>query len=263
MKLKINFINSNFGKAEIEEINENRQVLLARLIGLLLTDGSLSQIKKTKVWRISFSTSSEELAAEFEKLILELFNIRIRKIPYKGAIEIKHTIGRQFAEELLSYSPTYRTLANDGKETEAVIPEFVKSNENLAREFLKYAFTGDGTVALQIGKAKYGYRLDRNIRIFCEHTNLRRQYFELLKELGYGPTMLKDGVLLRKPENIKKFSEEIGFVEGVKISGNGLWKGITKSQFLRFVANSYNLKPKELGKTKDDIHKNLVSLILR
>ena len=74
---------------------------------------------------------------------------------------------------------------------------------------------------------------------------------------------MKDSVLLRKPENIVKFSKEIGFVEDVKISGNGLWKGITKADLLRFAAKSYNLKPKELGKTKSDIHSNLVNLILR
>lgn len=258
-----NFTNSNFGKAKTKEISENRHVLLARFIGLLLTDGSLSQIKKTRVWRISFSSNSEELAAEFEKLVFDLFRIRVRKRPYKGAIEIKHTINKRFAKELLAYSPTYRTLVKDGKETEARIPEFIQSDENLAREFMKYAFSGDGTVIFNIGKARYGFRFDRCVKIYCEHRSLKKQYFELLKELGYNPTMLKDAVLLRKPENMMRFSEEIGFVEGMKISGNGLWKGISKSRLLRFAANSYSLRPKELGKTKTDIHSNLVNLILR
>ena len=242
---------------------KNREVLLARIIGLLLTDGSLWQIKKTNVWCVSFTSNSNELIEEFEKLSLELFEIKFKRRPYRGAIELKRSINRRFAEELISYTPTYRTLIKEGKETEAKIPEFIKNNQELAKEFLKYAFTGDGTIALQIGKANYGYRFDRNIRIFCEHSSLRKQYFELLSGLGYKPTMLKDGVLLRKPENVKKFSNEIGFVEGVKISGKGLWKGITKSDLLRFSANSYGLKPKELGKTKSDIHANLVSLILK
>ena len=243
--------------------NKQREKRLARLIGLLLTDGSLSQIKKTKVWRISFSSNSAELAAEFRTLIFDLFGINAKINRHNGALEIRHTLLRRFAEELLLYSPTYRTLEKNGNETEAKIPDFINQNADLAREFLKYAFTGDGTVAFQIGKAKYGYRFDRNIRIFCEHSGLRRQYFKLLKNLGYTPTMLKDGVLLRKPENLKKFSEEIGFVEGVKISGSGLWKGITKSQLLKFTANSYGLKPKASGNTKNDIHANLVSLILK
>lgn len=240
-----------------------REKLLAKLIGLLLTDGSLWQIKKTNVWCISFTSNSDALIEEFEKLTFELFEIKFKRRPYRGAIELKRTINRRFAEELISYTPTYRTLIKEGKETEAKVPEFITQNENLAKEFLKYAFTGDGTVALQIGKAKYGYRFDRNVRIFCEHSGLRKQYFELLTKLGYKPTLLKDGVLLRKPENVKKFSKEIGFVEGVKISGEGLWKGITKSTLLEFIANSYDLKPKKLGKTKNDIHANLVNLILR
>ncbi len=242
---------------------KNKKILLARLIGLLLTDGSLSQIKKTKVWRISFISNSEKLVSEFERLAFELFQIRFTKEHYKGAIQIKHTINRKYVEEMLNYSPTYRTLTKNGKETEAIIPEFIKNQKNLAREFLKYAFTGDGTVIFNIGKAKYGFRFDRCVKLYCEHTSLRKQYFELLERLNYKPTMLKDAVLLRKPENIRKFTKEICFIEGVKISGNGLWNGITKANLLRFAANSYNLKPKELGKTKDYIHTNLVNLILR
>ena len=243
--------------------NKQREKFLARLIGLLLTDGSLSQIKKTKVWRISFSSNSVELAKEFQALILTLFGIRTRVREYNGALEIKHTLNKKFVEELLIYSPTYRTLAKDGRETEAKIPNFITENEVFAKEFLRYAFTGDGSVILNIGRAKYGFRFDRCVKLYCEHTSLRKQYFDLLTKLGYGPTMLGDAVLLRSPEKLSRFSKEIGFVNDVKISGNGLWKGITKSELLQFAVKSYNLKPKALGKTKDDIHANLVRLILR
>ena len=197
--------------------NRHRDVLLARLIGLLLTDGSLSQIKKTKVWRISFSSSSDELSKEFQSLIFDLFGIRAKVKIYNGAFELKHTLNRGFAEELLIYSPTYRTLENNGKETEAKIPEFIVESNDLAKEFLKYAFTGDGTIIFNIGKAMYGFRFDRCVKLYCEHSNLRKQYFDLLRKFGYKPTMLNDAVLLRKPENMRKFANEIGFVEGVKI----------------------------------------------
>lgn len=242
---------------------ESREILLARLTGLLLTDGSLSQIKKSKVWRISFISNSEELVIEFEKLAFQLFGVKFKRKFYKGTFEAKHTVKREFAEELVRYSPTYRTLSREGKETEAKVPNFVFENENLAREFLKYAFTGDGTIIFNIGKARYGYRFDRCVKIYCEHRSLRNQYFALLKKLDYKPTMLKDAVLLRRPENISKFMQEIGFVENVKISGNGLWKGITKQKLLKFSSESYKLRPKELGETKSDIHANLVNLILR
>ncbi len=240
---------------------QNREILLSRLIGLLLTDGSLYQNKKIKGWRISFISSSEELVFEFERLAFDLFNIKFKKSFYKGAFEVKHSIKKEFVEELVRYSPTYRTLSKEGKETEARIPEFIWHQPVLSREFLKYAFTGDGTIILNIGKAKYGFRFDRCVKLYCKHTSLRKQYFELLKKLNFEPVMLKDSVLLRKQENMTKFSQEIGFVEGVEISGNGLWKGIMKSNLLKFTSNSYSLKPKMLGKTKDDIHTNLVNLI--
>ena len=240
-----------------------REVLLARLMGLLLTDGSLSQIKKTKVWRISFISNSVELVNEFEKLVYKLYGRKFTKKRYKGAISVKNTISKEFAEELVSYSPTYRTLSINEKETNARIPSFISNNLVLAKEFLRYAFTGDGTIIFNIGKAKYGFRFDRCVKLYSEHANLRKQYFELLRKLNYEPIMLKDAVLLRKPKNLVKFSKEIGFVEGVKISGNGLWRGIIKKSLLEFAASSYRLRPKQLGKTKDDIHNNLVNLILR
>lgn len=239
-----------------------REILLARLIGLLLTDGGLSLISG-KTWRIHFTSNSKEFIKEFENLMMQLFNLKVAKDYRNGAWKAQAWISQKVKSELIGYSPTYRTLVKDGKETEAKIPDFITSNENLAKEFLKYAFTGDGTIIFNIGKANYGFRFDRCVKLYCEHASLRRQYFDLLKKLNYNPTMLKDAVLLRKPENIEKFANEIGFVENVKISGAGLWRDITKSNLLRFAAKSYNLKPKELGKTKFDIHANLVSLILK
>src|SRR3989344_4338643 len=188
MKLKISL--KNFDEIEIQETNEKRPILMARLIGLLLTDGGLSQIGNK--WRI----------------------------------------------------------------------HFISNNPTLSKEFLKFAFTGDGTVIFNIGKARYGFRFDRCVKLYSQHSNLRKQYFELLKNLGYTPRMLNDSVLLRGRKDIIKFANEIGFVEDVKISGKGMWTGISKNELVKFTSNSYDLKPKSLGKTKDDIHTNLVNLIL-
>ncbi|MBI5061386.1 MAG: hypothetical protein HZB67_03655 [Candidatus Aenigmarchaeota archaeon] len=260
MKFK-NFIKSDFSETEIRKIDENRDVQLARLIGLLLTDGGLSLISGKK-WRVHFTSNSEEFMKEFESLVKQLFNLSTTKEYRNGAWKAQTWTSRKVKDELIGYSPTYRTLSREGKETEAKIPDFIVSNQELAKQFLKYAFTADGTVIFNIGKAKYGYRFDRCAKLYCEHSSLRKQYFELLKKLGYNPIILKDAVLLRKPANMKKFANEIGFVEGVKISGNGLWKGITKFQLMKFAANSYDLKPKALGNSKNDIHTNLVNLIL-
>ena len=148
---------------------KGREILMARLIGLLLTDGSLSQIKKTKVWRISFSSNSSELTKEFSNLIFQLFEIKTKQRTYKGAFEIKHTLKRKFAEELMTYSPSYRTLAYNKQEArypETIIPNFIVENDTLAKEFLKYAFTGDGTIIFNIGKARYGFRFDRCVKLY-------------------------------------------------------------------------------------------------
>ena len=116
---------------------------MARFIGLLLTDGSLSQIKKTKVWRISFSSNSNELADEFEKLVFKLFEIKTKQRSYKGAVEIKHTLKRKFAEELISYSPSYRTLAYnkaENKYPEPTIPKFICDKSKISKRIFKICF---------------------------------------------------------------------------------------------------------------------------
>ncbi|MBI2972108.1 MAG: hypothetical protein HYY37_06840 [Candidatus Aenigmarchaeota archaeon] len=240
---------------------EARDTLMARLIALLLTDGGLCGIGKR--WRIHFTSNSEQLVSEFQALVKNLFDLKMVKDYRKGAWRIQTWVSNKVKEELLAYSKTYRTLSIEEKETEAEIPAFIRNDKELAREFLKYAFTADGTVIFNIGKARYGFRFDRCVKLYSEHARLRNQYFELLQKLGYRPVMLKDAVLLRKPTNMTKFANEIGFVEGVKISGKGLWKGITKDRLTEFAANSYSLKPKKLGKSKADIHANLVNLILK
>jgi len=258
MKLKISL--KNFDEIEILETNEKRPILKARLIGLLLTDGGLSQIG-TK-WRIHFTSNSEILVNEFQEIIENLFNLKMYKEYRKGAWRVQCWVSKRVKEELLSYSSTYRTLSINGRDTEAKIPEFISNNSTFSKEFLKYAFTGDGTVIFNIGKARYGFRFDRCVKLYSQHSNLRKQYFELLKNLGYNPRMLNDSVLLRGRKDIIKFANEIGFVEDVKISGKGMWTGISKNELVKFTSNSYDLKPKSLGKTKDDIHTNLVNLIL-
>jgi hypothetical protein len=66
---------------------------------------------------------------------------------------------------------------------------------------------------------------------------------------------------MRRKKNLERFNKEIGFVEGVEISGRGQWSGITKSVLLNFCANSYSLKPSSLGKTKKEIYDNLSFLV--
>lgn len=244
--------NKKFDKNELSENIENRETLMARLIGLLLTDGGLSVISKRR--RLHFTSNSEELMREFRYLTKKLFNLSTKPRIRNGAFHIDVWISRKTRDELFSYSPTYRKLAYDkvsGNYPEAKIPEFIFNDIKLAREFLKYVFTADGSVIFNIGKARYGFRFDRCVKLYCEHPNLRKQYFQLLKKLGYKPAIWKDSIILRKPENMIKFCNEINFVENVKISGNGLWKGFNKSDLLKFCVESYNkIKPSELGKNQ-------------
>ena len=261
--MKFKNFNNKFDKIESTESIEDRETLMARLIGLLLTDGGLSVISGRR--RFHFTSNSEQLTREFSYLIKRLFNLSTKPRIRNGAYHIVVWISKKVRDEMFSYSKTYRKLAYDkrnGNYPKTVIPEFIIQNEQLAREFLKYAFTADGSIIFNIGKARYGFRFDRCVKLYCEHPNLRIQYIKLLEKLGYKVSVWKDQIILRKPENLTKFSKEIGFVENVKISGKGLWKGFNKSDLLRFSADSYNtVIPSRLGKNKSEIHNNLIKLL--
>ncbi len=274
--------NKNFqskNTASLENI-EDRNAILARLVGLLLTDGGVSCISGK--WRIHFTSNSLELINEFRNIMKQLYGYSLATEKRFGAITVRTWINQRVKNELLSLSPSYRTMAcrhfpvcpklqgknykscaicSAGEYPPAKIPDFVFENENLARELLRCALTADGTVTFNIGKARYGFRIDRCVKLYCEHPKLRKQYFDLLEKLYFKPIIVKDGVILRKPQNLEKFMKEINFVGNVKITGNGIWNGFNKTDLLKLCIDSYSLKPSQLGKNKIEIYNSLLKLL--
>ena len=245
------------------ENHETRELLLSRLLGMLLTDGGLALISG-KQWRIYFSSNSRQFVGEFSYVVGALFGINLHLTKHNGAIECRAWVRKQIKEELLSLSPSYRKMAFDKNKSvypECIIPDFIWGDKRLANEFLRYAFTGDGSVVLHVGKTRYGFRLCREVRIACEHPVLRGQYLKMLKSLGYSPRTTKHEVVINGQPDMEKFLDEIGFVDGVSISGQSFWKGITKNDLLGLCLESFNYTPSSLGKSREEIKNRLRSLL--
>lgn len=255
MKLKISIQKQKLNNLELNIIEKD----LAKLIGFLLTDGGVSKVSGK--WRIHFTSNSDTLNEEFRNLINKIYGYKLATEKRFGAKTLRTWINKEISNELLSLTPNYRTLAYDKSKNDypnAIIPKFILNNRQYGKEFLKYAFTSDGSAIFCIGRAKYGFKFDRFVKICCEHPNLREQYYKLLKKLGYKPSIQNDYVCLRGKENLEKFYKEIGFIEDVEISGNGPWNGITKQELLKFCVKSFDFKPSNLGNSKKQIHINLL-----
>jgi DNA-binding transcriptional regulator WhiA len=258
MKLKISIQKQKIKSSNLNIIEKE----LAKLVGFLLTDGGVSKISGR--YRIHYTSNSNVLLKEFRRIFEKLYGYKLASEKKFNATILRTWVNKDIAKELLSLTPSYRTLAynkNNNKYPNARIPEFVVNNNEYTKTFLKYAFTADGSVTFYIGKARYGFRFDRIIRIFCEHPELRNQYYNIIRELGFKPHLYKDNVSLRGLENIQRFHKEIGFIENVKISGNGLWGGFTKSDLLKICLKSFRYRPSELGSTKEEIHSNLLKIL--
>ena len=64
---------------------------------------------------------------------------------------------------------------------------------------------------------------------------------------------------MRSREAIIKYKENIGFVDGVRMTGNSkFWKGVTKNKVLDIISKSYDIKFP--SKDKSDVLRVLKSV---
>lgn len=250
----------------------DRTLELAKLMGMVLTDGGISC--GGGKFRLHFTTTSPVLEESFRSMATRILKRKITVDRSHGAVKQivwVHDIRDMFDE----LSPSFRTQACDSfpispclkglpihsehiVEGDKIfpptkIPDFVFEDKEKAREFLKLAFSCDGGVTLCVAKSKSGFRLDRKIRLFCEHPTLKRQHAELLKKFDLKPQIISDGIRLSGKVDIKKFSEEIDFLKGVKVVRKGLWRGIEKSKLLELCVQSFDLPEIFRLKTKEEI----------
>ncbi len=233
----------------------------ARLIGALLTDGGISFISG-KIWRIHFTSTSPTLTEIFRKDALRILDRKTSKQIRNNAVIQKSPINK-LIKEFYRLSPSWRTQPcnsfpicpcqrgfkihenhiklNGRLFPPTKIPDFIFEDNSKAKEFLKIAFTCDGSVLLWVGKAEYGFRIDRRVELSCYHPLLKEQYAVLLNKFGIKTKIRWDKVVISKRENLEKFYKNIGFVKGVKITSNGRWGGVEKAELLKLCIKSFKM----------------------
>lgn len=240
-----------------EKMKSEERKELAKLIGMILTDGGID-----RKWRMHFTTTSPILEEEFRKFTKQILDRPAIKERCHDAVRLvtRVTKLKDYFEKL---SPVWRhqactsfpyarcikdssfhkfhILKEDKKFPLVVIPDFILEDKVCSAEFLKYAFTCDGTVTFAVAKSKYGFRLHRKVKIACEHPLLKQQYSEILKSFGIDSYIEKDGIGITGRERIELFFKQIGFVKGVVILGKKVWGGIEKYKLLQLCVKSYEM----------------------
>ena len=265
----------------------NDKLKMAELVGLLLTDGGVSRISGS--WRVHFTSTSPVLNQKFKNLVAELLNRHVTEEKRNNATIQRASINR-VADKLFNFSPSFRTLGCESspvcprirgktsgsctickpilnKKNEKFpptrIPKFLFHNEKAAIRFCRCAFSCDGSVILWVGKTRNGFRLQREVRLFCKHPQLLCQHKKLLEKLGFNPKSSNDTIVIRGKTELTRFFKKIGFVKGVKITRNEIWGGFEKSKLLELCVKSFEMSQIFKLKSKTKIINFLKNSLLR
>lgn len=256
-------------KSSSDELAKN--INLSKLLGLLLTDGSVKHESRT--YRIVYAGSSEELHKEFKKLVQKLFQIETfyERRDTKG-IKITTYSSVNAGKFLVKTCNTFRTKAC---ETFPVCGKFRNRNmacinckpktiggiqypsvntkilENLSKgkllEVFKLMFSADGGVVLGVKwhKKLKRWEFTRRIVLKCSHPELRKKYRKLLQKTDIETKEWDSSIAIDTKHDIEKFSKTIGFVDGVEASRKSLyWYGFEKNSVLEKLLKTYNFDQK-------------------
>jgi len=244
---------------------------LTLLAAYLLTDGGISSRGKDS-WAIYFRNKDKNVIESFQKQLLSCSGSIGYITKRSDGTDFVRFHSTDLANKLFKLSKSYRTkacenfpkcrhLSNktsscklfgtimiDGIEYPmARIPINVFRSKKLAIDFLRIYASCDGGVSVVPAKNKNNSMfLVRKVFISVKHPTLNTQITELLKFLGYNPSQYVDQVRLVKKEDIVKFSKDICFINGSKISNDSKYlSGYEKNFILKKIVKSYH-NPKVL-----------------
>jgi len=206
---------------------------LLKLHVMLLADGGITERKRT--FKIYLTNKSEVLQEIFKKCAQKLFGVKHFIIDTSRGTPQIIFHSTNAAKELLKLTPTYRTAIYPNRKFPPA--KLTKEVFNLPlrkqKELLRLIFSLEGSISIAFQKRKGRTQILPRVKLGCKHPLLRKQLFKWLRKLGFQPTEEKEGIYLRKLEDIKKFAKEIRFVNGVKIGRKArFFQGIEKNQLL-------------------------------
>lgn len=233
---------------------------LGILIGLLLTDGSVSFSSRS--WKIVFSSKSEVLLNVFRNKMQNLFDVKsfsenIDRFKVKSLI----VRNKDISNLLFKFTPTFRTKQfKDGSFPQPKIPDFIQElPKNELSEVIKVMFSADGSIVLGVkwNKFKRSWVFTRRVQITTINPFLKNQLVKILKEnFQMKPQVWPKEIALERKEDILKFCKEIGFVKGLTISKKSKnWCGLEKNKILELAIRTFGLEKRDLEhfKTKEEV----------
>lgn len=222
---------------------------LAMLLGFLFTDGCVSPKWKNS-WRIYFSSKSEVLLSLFQGCIIQTFYLDVKRVLVGKTSNgfLKAVVNsKEIGNWLFTKYGRFRTLKfEDGRLPKATLPVEELVLSNCTKYFLSIAFSCDGGISFYPArhKTKHGEKkfLIRTVFLSCSHPKLRSDYVTLLKFLGIRVRNVSgdNKIKIETRENIEKFYQRIGFLDGVEVTHHSkFWRGYTKQHLLELLVSSY------------------------
>jgi intein/homing endonuclease len=161
--------------------------------------------------------------------------------------------------ELLKFTPTFRTKQfDDGSFPPTKIPEFIFElpKQDIVK-ILQAMFSSDGSVTISVKweKRRGKFVLRRRVKLASKHPKLKEQISFLLQKLGFHPRIHSDSVVLERKEDLIKFQKEVRFVDGVKVTKNGIWSGMDKNNVLDILVKTFEIPQSFIDKfsSKEEI----------
>ena len=236
---------------------------LPMLVGMLLTDGCVSSERL-----ILFHSKSEALIKLFKDIICEIFG----QVHFTERTESNRTKRIQIASkklvkkltEMCKIETFRRKRFENGNLPDTKVPDFIKVlPESDLLKFLQVVFSADGSISLSVRwhKRNKNWEIRRRIELSCKHENLKNDFLEILRKIGFSPTISGDNITIQKRQDILNFSK-VRFVPGVKIGGDSVnWNGFEKNQILDLAVKSFDFKNFKRFETKEQIMDFLKSQI--
>ena len=236
-----------------------------KLVALCLSDGGIGFSSNTMY--IHFTNTSEVLLDLFKREIRKFSESKIHKQIKPRGITLR-IFDKKLVRALLNISPSYRTrpcnhfpicpfLKKDRKYgfgnhkhfkqnglifAKTTVPEYLFQTLKDRATFMRIYASCDGYPSIFPRKSSWS-AVERIVAIVCHHPILKTRLHEILVDLKIPHKTKPYAIEMRSKESITQFRKKIGFIDGVKMTGNSrYWKGVEKNKVLDKILKSYSMK---------------------
>ena len=235
-----------------EKFSEN----MGKLVALIMTEGHMEE----KCVRIT--NTSKPIIDEFKNLMSSTFGLTnfTESIDDDGNPNHRPRINCKVSSiELVKYLSQF--INKKDYENARLPKEIFQLSDKEKCQALKYAYSGDGSVALTpYERKKYGrWNIRKNITLACSSNKLQKDWSNLISSVDIHNYISGNIIVISREENIVKFHKKIGFLNGIHVMKNTTWENFTRQEVLEALIKSY-VNSQRGFISRDDAIKYLKSL---